>query len=64
MPVNTFEPSTLTSTEQRHVTARSRAEARTARTVERRRARRVKYAPQPFNADALMRELNAEGAAQ
>ena len=60
----TPQDAALTPTEQRHVTARSRAEARTARTVERRRARRVKYAPQPFNAAALMRELNAEGAAQ
>ena len=49
---------TLTSSEQRHATARSRAHSRIARTTERRTARRNKYAPQPFNADALMRELH------
>ena len=54
----------LTSSEQRHATARTRAHARTARTIERRRARRVKYAPQPFNADALMNDLHAERIAQ
>ena len=57
----TVDTITLTSSEQRHATARTRAEARTARTEERRRARRVKYAPQPFNAEALLRELHAEG---
>lgn len=60
----TTQDAALTSSEQRHATARTRAEARTARTTERRRARRVKYAPQPFNAEALMRELDrlqAEG---
>ena len=51
---------TLTSTEQRHATARARANARTARTSERRSARRVKYAAQPFNAQALLADLHAE----
>ena len=54
----------LTSTEQRHATARARANARTARTSERRKARRAKYAAQPFNAAALLRELNSEGIAR
>ena len=61
MKVNTI---TLTSTEQRHATARTRAEARTARTTERRKARRAKYAAQPFNADALLADLRAERIAQ
>ena len=60
----TPQDAALTSAEQCHATARTRAHARTARTAERRRARRVKYAPQPFNADALLRELNAERTAQ
>ena len=55
---------TLTSSEQRHATARSRAEARTARTSERRKARRAKYTAQPFNAEALMEDLHAEGITQ
>ena len=55
---------TLTSAEQRHATARARANARTARTSERRKARRVKYAPQPFNANQLLAELHAEGIAR
>ena len=51
----------LTSAEQRHATARTRANARTARTAERRNARRVKYAARPFDAQALMADLHAEG---
>ena len=51
---------TLTSAEQRHATARARANARTARTITRRNARRVKYAAQPFNAQALLADLHAE----
>ena len=62
--VNSLDPATLTSTEQRHATARARANARTARTSERRRARRAKYAPQPFNAEQLLADLHAERAAQ
>ena len=55
---------TLTSAEQRHATARARANARTARTSERRSARRAKYAAQPFNANQLLADLNAERTAQ
>ena len=55
---------TLTSSEQRHATARSRQSARTARTTERRSARRAKYAAQPFNAQQLLADLNAERTAQ
>ena len=55
---------TLTSAEQRHATARARANARTARTSERRSARRAKYAAQPFNAHALLADLHAEGIAR
>ena len=54
----------LTSTEQRHATARSRANARAARTSERRSARRVKYTAQPFDPAALLADLNAEGIAR
>ena len=61
MKVNT---TTLTSAEQRHATARARANARTARTSERRSARRVKYTAQPFNPAALLADLNAEGIAR
>ena len=61
MKVNT---TTLTSAEQRHDTARARANARTARTSERRSARRAKYAAQPFNAQALLADLHAEGITQ
>ena len=60
----TPQDAALTSSEQRHATARTRANARTARTIEHRNARRNKYAPQPFNADALLRELNAGRIAQ
>ena len=62
--VNSLDPATLTSSEQRHATARSRANARTTRTSERRNARRVKYAPQPFNAEQLLADLRAERTAQ
>ena len=62
--VNSLDPTTLTSTELRHATARTRSNARTARTSERRKARRAKYAPQPFNAEQLLAELNAEGIVQ
>ena len=55
---------TLTSAEQRHATARARANARTARTSERRSARRAKYAAQPFDAQALLADLHAEGIAR
>ena len=55
---------TLTSTEQRHATARARANARTARTSERRNARRVKYTAQPFDPAALLADLNAKGIAR
>ena len=55
---------TLTSSEQRHATARSRQSARAERTAARRKARRVKYAPQPFNAVQLLADLNAERTAQ
>ena len=61
MKVNTTP---LTSAEQRQATARSRAGARAARTSERRSARRAKYAAQPFNAQALLADLNAEGITQ
>ena len=61
MKVNT---TTLTSAEQRHATARARANARTARSSERRNARRAKYAAQPFNAQARLADLNAEGIAR
>lgn len=64
MKVNTLEPAALTSTEQRHATARARANARTARTAERRNARRVKYTAQPFNPTALLADLHAEGITQ
>ena len=60
----TPQDAALTSSEQRHATARSRQSARTARTTERRKARRVKYAPQPFNAVQLLADLNAERTAQ
>ena len=60
----TPQDAALTSSEQRHATARTRAHARTARTIERRNSRRTKYAPQPFNADALMNDLHAERTAQ
>ena len=59
--VNSPNTDTLTSSEQRHATARARANARTARTSERRRARRAKYAPQPFNAEQLLADLHAKG---
>ena len=61
MKVNT---TTLTSAEQRHATARARANARTARTSERRSARRVKYTAQPFDPAALLADLNSEGIAR
>ena len=61
MKVNTTP---LTSAEQRQATARARANARTARTSERRNARRAKYAAQPFNAQALLADLHAEGIAR
>ena len=61
MKVNT---TTLTSAEQRQATARARANARTARTSERRSARRAKYAAQPFNAQSLLADLHAEGIAR
>ena len=61
MKVNT---TTLTSAEQRQATSRSRQEARTARTSERRNARRAKYAAQPFNAQTLLADLHAEGIAR
>ena len=61
MKVNT---TTLTSAEQPHATARARANARTARTSERRSARRVKYTAQPFDPAALLADLNAEGIAR
>ena len=61
MKVNT---TTLTSAEQRHATARARANARTARTSERRTARRNKYAAQPFDPTALLADLRAERTAQ
>ena len=57
----TPQDAALTSTEQRHATARARANARTARTTTRRNARRNKYAAQPFNAQALLADLHAEG---
>lgn len=57
-------PTVRTSSEQRHATARSRAGARAARTSERRSARRAKYAAQPFNAQALLADLHAEGITQ
>ena len=60
----TPQDAALTSAEQRHATARSRANARTARTAERRNARRVKYAAQPFNAQALLADLHNEGIAR
>ena len=44
--------------------ARARANARTARTSERRSARRVKYAAQPFNAETLLADLRNERTAQ
>ena len=55
---------TLTSSEQRHATARSRADARAARTATRRSARRVKYTAQPFDPAALLADLHAEGIAR
>ena len=66
MMVNTPDtnPTVRTSAEQRHATARARANARTARTSERRSARRAKYAAQPFNAQTLLADLNAEGIAR
>ena len=54
-------PTVRTSAEQRHATARARANARTS---ERRSARRAKYAAQPFNAQALLADLHAEGITQ
>ena len=54
-------PTVRTSAEQRHATARARANARTS---ERRSARRAKYAAQPFNAQALLADLHAEGIAR
>ena len=60
----TPQDAALTSSEQRHATARTRAHARTARTIERRNARRNKYAPQPFDPAALMNDLHAERTAQ
>ena len=57
-------PTVRTSAEQRHATARARANARTARTSERRSARRNKYAPQPFNAETLIADLRNERTAQ
>ena len=66
MMVNTPDtnPTVRTSAEQRHATARARANARTARTSERRSARRNKYAPQPFNAETLLADLRNERTAQ
>ena len=66
MMVNTPDtnPTVRTSAEQRHATARSRQSARAERTAARRKARRVKYAPQPFNAVQLLADLNAERTAQ
>ena len=61
MKVNT---TTLTSAEQRQATSRSRQEARANRTLTRRNARRAKYAAQPFNAQALLADLHAEGITQ
>ena len=60
----TPQDAALTSAEQRHATARSRANARTARTAERRNARRVKYTAQPFDPAALLADLHAEGIAR
>ena len=54
-------PTVRTSAEQCHATARARANARTS---ERRSARRAKYAAQPFNAQALLADLHAEGIAR
>ena len=64
MTTTKVNPITLTSAEQRHATARARANARTARTSERRSARRVKYTAQPFDPAALLADLNAEGIAR
>ena len=66
MMVNTPDtnPTVRTSAEHRHATARARANARTARTSERRSARRAKYASQPFNAQSLLADLHAEGIAR
>ena len=61
---STLEPAAITSAEQRHATARTRANARTARTTERRNARRVKYAARPFDAQALLADLQGEGIAR
>ena len=60
----TQDTPTLTSSEQRQATARSRQEARANRTIARRNARRAKYAAQPFNAQALLADLHAEGIAR
>ena len=54
----------LTAAEQRQATARSRADARAARTSERRTARRAKYAAQPFDPAALLADLHSEGIAR
>ena len=62
--VNSPDPATLTSSEQRQATARSRANARAARTSERRKARRAKYTAQPFNAEQLLAALHTEGITQ
>ena len=61
MKVNT---TTLTSAEQRQATSRSRQEARANRTLLRRASRRNKYAAQPFNAQALLADIHAEGIAR
>ena len=60
----TQDTPTLTSSEQRHATAHTRQTARANRTIARRAARRVKYAAQPFNAQALLADLHAEGIAR
>ena len=60
----TPQDAALTSAEQRHATARSRANARAARTAERRNSRRAKYTAQPFNPAALLADLHAEGIAR
>ena len=66
MMVNTpdTDPTVRTSAEQRHATAHTRQTARANRTIARRNARRAKYAAQPFNAQALLADLHAEGITQ
>ena len=57
-------PTVRTSAEQRQATARTPQTARANRTLLRREARRNKYAAQPFNAQALLADLHAEGIAR